>query len=56
MLVVWAFVELSALGFIGGLDNAFNKLVFDKHKSTIIGGFCLLALIWVVGWELLLPA
>ena len=34
----------------------FNKLAFDKHKHTIIGGFVLLAVICFVGWELLLPA
>jgi uncharacterized membrane protein len=54
VLVLWAFVEGSALGLIGGIDSAFNKLAFDKHKSTIIGGFIYLALIYFVGWELLL--
>ena len=51
---LWAFVEASALGFIGGLDSPFNKLVFDDHKKTIIGGFVCLAVIYFVGWELLL--
>jgi len=55
VLALWAFIEASALGFIGGLDNAFNKQAFDNHKNTIIGGFILLAVIWLVGWELLLP-
>jgi uncharacterized membrane protein len=54
VLVVWGFVEASALGLVGGMDNAFNKLVFDTHKNTIIGGFVLLALVYFVGWELLL--
>jgi hypothetical protein len=56
VLVLWGFIEASALGFVGGLDNAFNKQVFDTHKNTIIAGFVLLAVIWFVGWELLLPA
>jgi uncharacterized membrane protein len=56
VLVLWAFVELSALGLIGGLDSPFNKLVFDKHRDTIIYGFVMLAVVWVVGWELVLPA
>jgi uncharacterized membrane protein len=56
VLALWAFIEASALGFVGGLDNAFNKQAFDTHKNTIIGGFILLAVIWLVGWELLLPA
>jgi uncharacterized membrane protein len=55
VLVLWGFIEASALGFIGGLDNAFNKQAFDNHKNTIIAGFILLAVIWVLGWEILLP-
>ena len=51
VLVLWAFVEGSALGFIGGIDSAFNKLAFDKHQNTIWGGFVLLAIIYFVGWE-----
>jgi hypothetical protein len=54
VLVVWAFVEASALGFIGGFDSPFNKLVFDTHKNTIIAGFVMLAVVYFVGWELLL--
>lgn len=54
VLVLWAFVEASALGFIGGFDSAFNKLVFDKHRNTIAAGFVLLAVIYFVGWELIL--
>jgi uncharacterized membrane protein len=54
VLVLWAFVEASALGFVGGLDNAFNKLVFDDHKKTIIYGFVYWAVIFFVGWEILL--
>lgn len=55
VLALFAFIELSALGFIGGIDSPFNAAAFDKHKSTIIAGFVLLAVIWVVGWEILLP-
>jgi uncharacterized membrane protein len=54
VLVLWAFVEASALGLIGGFDSAFNKLVFDKHRSTITAGFVLLAVVYFVGWELIL--
>ena len=56
VLVLWAFVELSGLGYIGGLDSAFNKLAFDSHKNTIIYGFVYLAIIYFIGWELLLPS
>lgn len=54
VLVLWAFIEASALGLIGGFDSPFNKLVFDKHKNTIIAGFVLLAILHFVGWELIL--
>jgi uncharacterized membrane protein len=55
VLVLWAFVEASALGLIGGFDSPFNKLAFDKHQQTIWAGFALLAIIYFVGWELILP-
>lgn len=51
VLALWAFVEASALGLIGGFDNAFNKLAFDTHRNTIIGGFVFLAIIYFIGWE-----
>lgn len=54
VLALWAFVEASALGLVGGLDNAFNKAVFDKHRDTIIAGFLLLLVLHFVGWELVL--
>jgi uncharacterized membrane protein len=54
LLVCWAFIEASALGFIGGLDSPFNKLVFDKHRDTILYGFVFLVVFYVVGWELIL--
>ena len=54
VLALWAFVEASALGLIGGFDSPFNKLVFDTHKNTIVAGFVLLAVIHFIGWELIL--
>jgi len=54
VLVIWAFIEASALGMVGGYDSAFNKAAFDDHKKTIIGGFILLAVFYFVGWEILL--
>lgn len=56
VLVLWAFVEASCLGLIGGIDSPFNKAAFDKHQQTIWFGFGLLAIIYFVGWELLLKA
>jgi len=54
LLVVWAFAEASALGFIGGLDSPFNKLVFDDHRNTIYAGLIYLLIILVIGWELII--
>lgn len=56
VLVLWAFIEASALGLVGGIDSAFNTAAFDKHQQTIWFGFGLLAIIYFVGWELLLGA
>jgi uncharacterized membrane protein len=56
VLVVWAFIEASALGLVGGIDSAFNKAAFDKHRDTITAGFVLLAVLYFVGWELILGA
>ncbi len=56
VLALWAFIEASALGLVGGLDSSFNKMAFDKHRDTIIYGFGLLAIIYFVGWELVLHA
>ena len=53
-LVLWLFVEASALGFIGGLDSPFNKLAFDKHKNTIIAGAVYWLVLLIVGWELII--
>jgi uncharacterized membrane protein len=49
--VIWAVMEASALGFIGGLDNAINKNVLKDHRSTILGGFVYLAILLFIGWE-----
>lgn len=53
-LVIWAFIEASALGFIGGLDSAFNKLAFDTHKNTIIAGVAYWLILLIICWELIL--
>lgn len=55
VLALFGFIEASALGLIGGFDSPFNTLVFDKHRHTIIAAFALLAVIWIIGWEFLLP-
>jgi uncharacterized membrane protein len=55
-LAVWAVIEASALGLIGGYDNAFNKLVFDDHRNTIIASFVLWGVFYIIGFEIILKA
>ena len=41
--VIWAVMELSALGKVGGYDNKINQIVLEKHQDTIKWGLgCLL--------------
>jgi uncharacterized membrane protein len=54
VLLLWAFIEASGLGLIGGFDSPFNTEVFNDHRRTIIAGFTLLVVIYFIGWELLL--
>ena len=54
IVILWAVVEASALGFIGGIDGPINKLFFDDHRKTLLYGFIYLAVIYVVGFELII--
>jgi uncharacterized membrane protein len=56
VLVIWALIEASALGFLGGIDNRFNTEVFNDHRRTIIGGFVLWGVVYLIGWEVILKA
>jgi len=53
-IVVWLFIELSALGKLGGYDAPQAKLMFDDHRNTIIAGFVAWAVLHVIAWEILL--
>lgn len=53
-IVIVGFIELSALGLLGGIDNGFNTNVFDKHRNTIIAGFVTWALLFFGGWEIII--
>ncbi len=50
-LAIWAVMELSALGKIGGYDNEINKQVLDKHQYTIWYGFGITAILYFIGFE-----
>jgi uncharacterized membrane protein len=54
-LIIWAGAELSALGILpGGLDSPFNKMVLDNHIKTIEAGLIAVAVLYFIGWELVL--
>lgn len=52
--VLWAVVEVSALGLLGGIDGPLNRLLFDDHRRTIGFGVLYLVIVYVVGFELIL--
>jgi len=54
IVILFAIVEASALGFIGGIDGPLNRLFFDDHRKTIIYGFIYLVVIYVVGFEIII--
>jgi uncharacterized membrane protein len=54
-VIVLAGAELSALGILpGGLDSPFCKLVLDDHKRVIWVSLSTIAVLYLVGWELVL--
>jgi uncharacterized membrane protein len=54
-LVIFLFAELSALGKLpGGLDSPFCKMVLDDHKKVIQAGIAFTAVMYLIGWELIL--
>ncbi len=56
-LAIWIFAELSALGKLpGGLDSPFCKMVLDDHRKTIYAGIIFAAVMYFIGWELILGA
>lgn len=50
-LVIVGVVELSALGYIGGLDSPANKAMFDDWRLTIVWGFVVWAILWIGAFE-----
>ncbi|MCH2413005.1 MAG: hypothetical protein MK189_08530, partial [Acidimicrobiales bacterium] len=47
-LVIWIVIEASALGKLGGYDNAINRVVLDKHQSTIKIGFAITLVLYLL--------
>jgi uncharacterized membrane protein len=56
-LIIWVGAELSALGKLpGGLDSPFCKMVLDNHIRTIEAGLIAVAVLYFIGWELVIGA
>ena len=54
-LIVLAGAELSVLGKLpGGYDSPFCKLVLDDHIKTIEAGLLTTAILYFIGWELII--
>jgi hypothetical protein len=53
-LVILAVIELTALGKLGGYDSELAKRAFDRHKDTIAAGFIVWAVLFIVGFELII--
>ena len=52
--LIWLGAELSALGKLGGLDNPFCVKVLNDHKTTIYAGLIALAVLYIIGWEIVI--
>jgi uncharacterized membrane protein len=50
-VIIWAVMEASALGLLGGLDNAINKSILADHRKTIAAGFIYLLVLLIIGFE-----
>ena len=54
-IIILAGAELSALGKLpGGYDSPFCKLVLDDHIKTIEAGLLTTAILYFIGWELII--
>ena len=54
LVVVAAAFEANALGFIGGVGPGMLRKPLESVRSVILSGFLLAALLYFVGWEILL--
>jgi len=52
LLVLAAFFELNGLGLLGGFEAAPHRWYVEKHRDTIITGFALMVVLYVV-WVIL---
>jgi uncharacterized membrane protein len=48
IIVVWAVLEATALGFVGGTAPGGPRIIFDTHRNAIITGFVLTAVMWIL--------
>src|SRR5262245_43161505 len=53
-LAILAVIELTALARIGGYDSPLAKRAFDRHQDTIAAGFIVWAVLFIIGFELII--
>ena len=54
VLVIVALLEANALGFLGGTSQGGVRTYLETVPNVVIAGFVLWAVIYVIGWELLI--
>jgi hypothetical protein len=47
-LVIWALLELNALGVIGGTKPGGVNAIYDTHKAALVTGFILVVVYYVL--------
>ncbi len=53
-IIIVGFVELSALGQIGGYDSSANRRMLDSLSRTVVWGLVVWAILWIGAFELIM--
>jgi uncharacterized membrane protein len=53
VLVLWAILEINALGRLGGTAPGGPRVIYDTHRNAIVASFVLTAIFWII-WEVVL--
>ena len=54
VLAIWGVIEANALGYIEGTGPSQSKMPLETIRNVIISGFVVMAVIYVIGWEIIL--
>ena len=53
-VLLWIGIEAVALGYAGGHEGELSKLLFADHRKTILAGFVLWLVLYIVCFEILI--